>query len=104
MSHNDFEKTVLLTALIYGNSIRSPVGMSNIRRLIGVCPQVSFYHAVSVQVSISVILLVHNTYTNIEILLQFDILWDALSGEEHLYLFSSIKGLPTTLIKQVRAF
>lgn len=57
-------------ALIYGNSIRSPVGMSNIRRLIGVCPQ-------------------------------FDILWDALSGEEHLYLFSSIKGLPTTLIKQV---
>ncbi|KAK6148542.1 hypothetical protein DH2020_019454 [Rehmannia glutinosa] len=49
-------------ALIYGNSIRSSSGMSNIRRMIGVCPQ-------------------------------FDILWDALSGEEHLSLFASIKGL-----------
>ena len=45
-------------ALIYGNSIRSSVGMSNIRKMIGVCPQ-------------------------------FDILWDALSGEEHLKLFAS---------------
>jgi hypothetical protein len=32
---------VLLTAIIYGNSIRSAVGMSNIRRIIGVCPQVT---------------------------------------------------------------
>ncbi|KAJ8620984.1 hypothetical protein MRB53_029513 [Persea americana] len=57
-------------ALIYGHSIRSPVGMSNIRKLIGVCPQ-------------------------------FDILWDALSGQEHLHLFANIKGLPPYLVKQV---
>ncbi|RID72390.1 hypothetical protein BRARA_C04284 [Brassica rapa] len=50
-------------ALIYGDSVRSSVGMSNIRKMIGVCPQ-------------------------------FDILWDALSSEEHLHLFASIKGLP----------
>nr|DAD31187.1 TPA_asm: hypothetical protein HUJ06_010038 [Nelumbo nucifera] len=57
-------------ALVYGYSIRSSIGMSNIRRIIGVCPQ-------------------------------FDILWDALSGQEHLHLFSSIKGLPPTSIKSV---
>ncbi|XP_062168317.1 ABC transporter A family member 2-like isoform X2 [Alnus glutinosa] len=57
-------------ALIYGNSIRRAVGMSNIRRIIGVCPQ-------------------------------FDILWDALSGQEHLHLFASIKGLPPASIKSV---
>ncbi|KAE8124064.1 hypothetical protein FH972_018974 [Carpinus fangiana] len=57
-------------AIIYGNSIRSAVGMSNIRRIIGVCPQ-------------------------------FDILWDALSGQEHLHLFASIKGLPPASIKSV---
>ncbi|KAG7538813.1 ABC transporter-like [Arabidopsis suecica] len=55
-------------ALIYGDSIRSSVGMSNIRKMIGVCPQ-------------------------------FDILWDALSSEEHLHLFASIKGLPPASIK-----
>ncbi|KAH7847609.1 hypothetical protein Vadar_028082 [Vaccinium darrowii] len=59
-----------LTALIYGHSIRNSVGMSNIRKLIGVCPQ-------------------------------FDTLWDALSAEEHLYLFASIKGIPATSIKSV---
>ncbi|EEF52143.1 abc transporter, putative [Ricinus communis] len=57
-------------ALIYGNSVRSSVGMSNIRRIIGVCPQ-------------------------------FDVLWDALSGEEHLHLFANIKGLPQSLIGSV---
>ncbi|XP_027126461.2 ABC transporter A family member 2-like isoform X2 [Coffea arabica] len=57
-------------ALIYGFSIRSSTGMSNIRRMIGVCPQ-------------------------------FDILWDALSGQEHLHLFASIKGLPPASIKLV---
>ncbi|KAK6123285.1 hypothetical protein DH2020_042962 [Rehmannia glutinosa] len=57
-------------ALIYGNSIRSSSGMSNIRRMIGVCPQ-------------------------------FDILWDALSGEEHLSLFASIKGLAPASVKLV---
>ncbi|KAF9605783.1 hypothetical protein IFM89_018449 [Coptis chinensis] len=57
-------------ALIYGYSVRSSVGMSNIRRIIGVCPQ-------------------------------FDILWDALSGQEHLHLFASIKGLPPSSIKSV---
>ncbi|CAH2043967.1 unnamed protein product [Thlaspi arvense] len=57
-------------ALIYGNSIRSSVGMSNIRKMIGVCPQ-------------------------------FDILWDALSSEEHLHLFASIKGLPPSSIKSI---
>ncbi|XP_010547807.1 PREDICTED: ABC transporter A family member 2 [Tarenaya hassleriana] len=57
-------------ASIYGNSIRSSVGMSNIRKIIGVCPQ-------------------------------FDILWDALSGEEHLHLFASIKGLPSASIKSI---
>ncbi|XP_050225584.1 ABC transporter A family member 2 [Mercurialis annua] len=57
-------------ALIYGNSIRSSVGMSNIQRIIGVCPQ-------------------------------FDILWDALSGEEHLHLFASIKGLSSSSINSV---
>ncbi|KAM7479997.1 hypothetical protein LguiA_028210 [Lonicera macranthoides] len=57
-------------ALIYGNSIRNSVGMSNIRRMIGVCPQ-------------------------------FDILWGALSGQEHLHLFANIKGLPASSIKTV---
>ncbi|KAJ0615074.1 putative ABC-type sulfate transporter [Helianthus annuus] len=57
-------------ALIYGHSIRSSVGMSNIQKMIGVCPQ-------------------------------FDILWDALSGQEHLYLFASIKGLPPSSLKMV---
>ncbi|CAF2152398.1 unnamed protein product [Brassica napus] len=54
-------------ALIYGDSVRSSVGMSNIRKMIGVCPQ-------------------------------FYILWDALSSEEHLHLFASIKGLPPASI------
>ncbi|XP_010457652.1 PREDICTED: ABC transporter A family member 9-like [Camelina sativa] len=57
-------------AIIYGNSIRSSVGMSNIRKMIGVCPQ-------------------------------FDILWDALCGEDHLHLFASIKGLPPASIKSI---
>ncbi|XP_071717353.1 ABC transporter A family member 2-like [Rutidosis leptorrhynchoides] len=57
-------------ALIYGHSIRSSIGMSNIQKMIGVCPQ-------------------------------FDILWDALSGQEHLYLFASIKGLPPASLKMV---
>ncbi|KAJ6374148.1 hypothetical protein OIU78_029785 [Salix suchowensis] len=57
-------------ALVYGHSVRSTVGMSGIRQIIGVCPQ-------------------------------FDILWDALSGEEHLELFASIKGLPPASIKSV---
>ncbi|KAB5524858.1 hypothetical protein DKX38_022607 [Salix brachista] len=57
-------------ALAYGHSVRSTVGMSGIRQIIGVCPQ-------------------------------FDILWDALSGEEHLELFASIKGLPPASIKSV---
>ncbi|XP_021746248.1 ABC transporter A family member 2-like [Chenopodium quinoa] len=57
-------------ALIHGNSIRSSVGMSNIRRIIGVCPQ-------------------------------FDILWDELTGQEHLNLFANIKGLPSATILTV---
>ncbi|CAJ2676962.1 unnamed protein product [Trifolium pratense] len=57
-------------ALIYGHSIRSSTGMSNIRKLIGVCPQ-------------------------------FDILWDALSGQEHLELFASIKGISPASIKSI---
>ncbi|KAK2663995.1 hypothetical protein Ddye_002569 [Dipteronia dyeriana] len=32
---------------------------------------------------------------------QFDILWDALSGEQHLHLFANIKGLPPSSIKSV---
>ncbi|ESW10199.1 hypothetical protein PHAVU_009G189400 [Phaseolus vulgaris] len=57
-------------ALVYGHSIRNSIGMSNIRKLIGVCPQ-------------------------------FDILWDALSGQEHLQLFATIKGLPPASIKSI---
>ncbi|KAJ6676811.1 ATP-BINDING CASSETTE TRANSPORTER SUBFAMILY A ABCA [Salix viminalis] len=57
-------------ALAYGHSVRSTVGMSGIRQIIGVCPQ-------------------------------FDILWDALSGEEHLELFATVKGLPPASIKSV---
>lgn len=57
-------------AMIYGHSVRSTAGMSNIRRMIGVCPQ-------------------------------FDILWDALTAKEHMELFASIKGLPTSTIKSV---
>ncbi|PKI78010.1 ABC transporter A family member 2-like isoform X2 [Punica granatum] len=57
-------------ALIYGYSIRNSVGMSNIRKIIGVCPQ-------------------------------FDILWDLLTGQEHLYLFANIKGLPPASIRSV---
>ncbi|KAL6183259.1 hypothetical protein ACLB2K_044670 [Fragaria x ananassa] len=55
-------------ALIYGHSARSSVGMANIQKMIGVCPQ-------------------------------FDILWDAMSGQEHLHIFASIKGLPPASIK-----
>ncbi|XP_031505426.1 ABC transporter A family member 2-like [Nymphaea colorata] len=57
-------------ALIYGYSVRSSVGMSYIRKMIGVCPQ-------------------------------FDILWDSLSGKEHLHLFASIKGLAPASIASV---
>ncbi|RZC60770.1 hypothetical protein C5167_022538 [Papaver somniferum] len=57
-------------ALIYGNSVRSSVGMTNIRRLIGVCPQ-------------------------------FDILWAELSCQEHLQLFGSIKGLPSSSLNSI---
>ncbi|KAL5703110.1 ATP-binding cassette sub- A member 2 [Ranunculus cassubicifolius] len=57
-------------ALIYGHSVKSSVGMSNIRKIIGVCPQ-------------------------------FDILWDALTGKEHLHLFASIKGLPPSSIEMI---
>ncbi|KAK9040034.1 hypothetical protein V6N11_015214 [Hibiscus sabdariffa] len=57
-------------ALICGNSVRSSVGMSNIRKIIGVCPQ-------------------------------FDILWNALSGQEHIELFANVKGLPPSTIKSV---
>ncbi|KAJ4824170.1 ATP-binding cassette sub- A member 2 [Turnera subulata] len=57
-------------ALVYGSSIRSSVGMSSIRKLVGVCPQ-------------------------------FDILWDALSGREHLHLFANIKGLPPASIEMI---
>lgn len=57
-------------ALIYDNSILSSAGMTNIRRMIGVCPQ-------------------------------FDILWDALTAQEHLHLFASIKGLHPSTIKSV---
>lgn len=32
---------------------------------------------------------------------QFDILWDELSGQEHLQLFASIKGLPQASIQSV---
>ncbi|XP_074292563.1 ABC transporter A family member 2-like [Silene latifolia] len=57
-------------ALIYGNSILSSVGMTNIRKRIGLCPQ-------------------------------FDILWDVLTGQEHLNLFAMIKGLPPATISTV---
>ncbi|KAH9719766.1 ABC transporter A family member 2 [Citrus sinensis] len=33
--------------------------------------------------------------------IKFNILWDALSGEEHLHLFANIKGLPLDSIKSV---
>ncbi|KAH7443557.1 hypothetical protein KP509_02G040100 [Ceratopteris richardii] len=59
-------------AFVYGNSIRSSQGMSNIRSFMGVCPQ-------------------------------FDVLWDSLTGLEHLYLFARIKGLPSSLEKQTAA-
>ncbi|THG05517.1 hypothetical protein TEA_009760 [Camellia sinensis var. sinensis] len=70
-------RTTVLAKEIEPESIRfgeetriSSVGMSNIRRIIGVCPK-------------------------------FDILWDALSGQEHLHLFASIKGLPPSSIESV---
>lgn len=34
---------------------------------------------------------------------QFDVLWDALTGLEHLSLFASIKGLPSSVEKQMSA-
>ncbi|GMQ10522.1 hypothetical protein CsSME_00053488 [Camellia sinensis var. sinensis] len=68
-------------ALIYGHSVRSSVGMTNIRKIIGVCPQ----------------------YSKRKKGQPFDILWDTLTGEEHLHLhlFASIKGLPDSSIKLV---
>ncbi|CAM8920749.1 unnamed protein product [Rhodiola kirilowii] len=57
-------------ALLYGNSVRSSVGMSRIRKIIGVCPQ-------------------------------FDILWEALSGLEHIHLFGRLKGLPPSTLDQI---
>ena len=35
------------------------------------------------------------------IILQFDILWDALTAKEHMELFASIKGLPPSAITSV---
>ncbi|XP_022159340.1 ABC transporter A family member 2-like [Momordica charantia] len=57
-------------ASIYGYSVCDSVGMANIRRIVGVCPQ-------------------------------FDILWEVLSGKEHLHLFATIKGLPPSSIKSI---
>ncbi|PHT46221.1 ABC transporter A family member 2 [Capsicum baccatum] len=59
-------------ASVYDQSIRSSMGMTNIRRMMGVCPQ-------------------------------FDILWDALSGQENLQIFANIKGLPPTSVDTVVA-
>ncbi|KAL5727564.1 hypothetical protein ACHQM5_000747 [Ranunculus cassubicifolius] len=39
----------------------------------------------------------------IGVLVGFDILWDALSGKEHLHLFASIKGLPPSSIETIAA-
>ncbi|CAH8350693.1 unnamed protein product [Eruca vesicaria subsp. sativa] len=72
-------------ALVYGNSVRSSVGMSNIRKMIGVCPQVSHFLLVATTILC--------LFMKFSLFPQFDILWDALSGEEHLRLFASIKGL-----------
>ncbi|CAL9173893.1 unnamed protein product, partial [Musa hybrid cultivar] len=65
-------------ALIYGYSVRSSVGMSKIRRMIGVFSDYRFFSV-----------------------WQFDILWDELSALEHFHLFASIKGLPPSRIKSV---
>lgn len=97
--------TELLTALIYGYSIRSSVGMSNIRRIIGVCPQVKYVWVwmrthLFVQI-LSFFMFVCACLFTGSFLLQFDILWDALSGAEHLHLFASIKGLPPDSIDLV---
>lgn len=55
-------------ALVYETSIASPGGLDKIRPLMGVCPQ-------------------------------FDTgLWDLLTGLEHLHLFASIKGMPSSAI------
>lgn len=87
--------------MIYGHSVRSTAGMSNIRRMIGVCPQVGALNIV--------ILLMHVNWSKEDkhswfISLQFDILWDALTAKEHMELFASIKGLPTSTIKSVCFF
>lgn len=42
-----------------------------------------------------------NIQKSIGVCPQFNILWDALSGEEHLHLFANIKGLPLDSIKSV---
>ncbi|GBG75807.1 hypothetical protein CBR_g21052 [Chara braunii] len=55
-------------AIVNGESIRSPEGMTRIRSTMGVCPQ-------------------------------FDILWDTLTGREHLWMFANIKGLPSDRIQ-----
>ena len=40
---NFCECPLLITALIYGHSIRSSIDMLKIRKLMGVCPQVNFF-------------------------------------------------------------
>ena len=72
--------------------------MANIKRLIGVCPQVPTNLPFRLHKRVgSPVPLIHLW----SLLCQFDVLWDALSGEEHLRLFSSIKGLPASTINSV---
>ena len=65
-SNRVFSSCVLGDAVVYSESIVTAGGLDRVRPLMGVCPQ-------------------------------FDTgLWDLLTGREHLILFASIKGLPSS--------
>lgn len=76
--------------------------MSNIRKMIGVCPQVLSLLDITLKMQLQKIDQFY--HTNLLFGLQFDVLWDALSAREHLHLFANIKGLPPSTIKSVCAF
>lgn len=75
--------------------------MSQIRRYMGVCPQVVLYASLNIALVTGHVCIVNVTFKIVRTM-QFDILWESLTGLEHLYLFASIKGLHPSHIKRVR--
>ena len=82
-------------ALVCGTSIASAGGMDRVRPLMGVCPQVRLACHCYWQLWTSMLAKQHDCSLPLPgplPPLQFDVLWEQLTGREHLLLFGAIKG------------